>query len=57
MTQKKVAAAPKWAHLDLTQVPHVKTSLPGPKSKELHTPLHQVFQRSQRAGQALSGRL
>ncbi len=43
MTQKKIAAAPKWAHLDLTQVPHMKTVAPGPKSKELHARCTKYF--------------
>jgi 4-aminobutyrate aminotransferase-like enzyme len=43
MSQTKTPAAPKWAHLDLTQVPHVKTALPGPKSKELHTRCTKYF--------------
>ncbi|MFI4910903.1 MAG: aspartate aminotransferase family protein [Sedimentisphaeraceae bacterium JB056] len=28
--------APKWANLDLTQVPDIKTALPGPKSNAMH---------------------
>ena len=28
--------APEWAHLDLNQVPNIKVTPPGPKSKELH---------------------
>jgi 4-aminobutyrate aminotransferase-like enzyme len=43
MTQQKTVAAPKWAHLDLTQVPHIKTVLPGPKSKELHSRCTKYF--------------
>ena len=43
MAQTKTPSAPKWAHLDLTQVPHVKTALPGPKSNKLHTRCTKYF--------------
>lgn len=43
MTPTKTPAAPKWAHLDLTQVPHIKTPPPGPKSKELHSRCTKYF--------------
>lgn len=45
MTAKnnKVAAAPAWAHLDLNQVPNIKTTPPGPKSKEYHTRCTKYF--------------
>ncbi|HBG26931.1 MAG: hypothetical protein A2Y10_10630 [Planctomycetes bacterium GWF2_41_51] len=33
---KKISAAPGWAHLNLNEVPNVKITPPGPKSKELH---------------------
>jgi 4-aminobutyrate aminotransferase-like enzyme len=36
MALGKVVSAPKWAHLDLKQVPSIKTALPGPKSNEYH---------------------
>ncbi len=35
MNSKKTEA-PKWAHLDLDQVPHITTPPPGPKSQALH---------------------
>ncbi|MBN1863439.1 MAG: aspartate aminotransferase family protein [Victivallales bacterium] len=41
--QSRTVSAPKWAHLDLTQVPHVKTALPGPKSNELHARCTRYF--------------
>ena len=28
--------APYWSHVDLEQVPHMKSAAPGPKSKALH---------------------
>ncbi len=44
MTQNsKVSAAPAWAHLDLNQVPNLKVTPPGPKSKELHTRCTKYF--------------
>lgn len=44
MTQKtNVVKSPQWAHLDLAQVPHIKTPLPGPKSKELHIRCSKYF--------------
>jgi 4-aminobutyrate aminotransferase-like enzyme len=42
MTAKK-ATAPAWAHLDLKQVPSIKTALPGPKSKEYHARCTKYF--------------
>ncbi|MEN6384928.1 MAG: aspartate aminotransferase family protein [Phycisphaerales bacterium] len=41
--KSKVAAAPAWAHLDLNQVPNIKTTPPGPKSKEYHTRCTKYF--------------
>lgn len=43
MTKAKTISAPQWAHLDLSRVPYVKTSLPGPKSKELHARCTKYF--------------
>lgn len=43
MAQKKIVVAPKWAHLDLNQVPNMKTVSPGPKSKELHARCTKYF--------------
>jgi hypothetical protein len=43
MTQKKIVSAPKWAHLDLKQVPDMKTAVPGPKSKALHARCTKYF--------------
>ena len=43
MAQAKTASAPQWAHLDLTQVPNIKTALPGPKSKDLHARCTKYF--------------
>ena len=43
MTQKKTSSAPKWAHLDLKQVPDIKTVVPGPKSKALHARCTKYF--------------
>lgn len=43
MAEKKAAQAPKWAHLDLAQVPNMKTTAPGPKSKELHSRCTKYF--------------
>jgi len=36
MSDKTKSAAPQWAHLDLSQVPNIRMTPPGPKSKELH---------------------
>ena len=43
MASPKAPVAPKWAHLDLKQVPHIKTTPPGPKSKELHARCTKYF--------------
>jgi 4-aminobutyrate aminotransferase-like enzyme len=45
MAEKKnrAAKAPAWAHLDLNQVPNIKTTPPGPKSKEYHTRCTKYF--------------
>ncbi|HBG77615.1 MAG TPA: hypothetical protein DDW84_02030 [Phycisphaerales bacterium] len=42
-SNKKIVSAPKWAHLDLKQVPDIKVTPPGPKSKELHTRCTKYF--------------
>lgn len=34
--QKSIITSPQWARLDLNQVPNIKTTPPGPKSRELH---------------------
>ena len=41
--KNKTAKAPAWAHLDLNQVPNIKVTPPGPKSKELHTRCTKYF--------------
>jgi 4-aminobutyrate aminotransferase-like enzyme len=41
--KKKKAVAPVWAHLDLNQVPNIKITPPGPKSKEYHTRCTKYF--------------
>ena len=43
MASNKIVSAPKWAHLDLNQVPDIKVTPPGPKSKELHTRCTKYF--------------
>ncbi len=43
MDISKTVSAPKWAHLDLNQVPHIKVTPPGPKSRELHARCAKYF--------------